>query len=98
MIAVEPHAKGAVLPVRAHAGARSTGIRGEQAGTLKVCVTQAPEKGKANRAIARLLAQELGMRSSQILLLSGETSAQKRFLVRGLTAEDLHQRLADLLS
>ena len=98
MIALEPHAEGVVLPVRAHAGARGSGIRGEQAGALKVSVTQAPEKGKANKAIVQVLAQELEVRRSQILLLSGETSAQKKFLVRGLTAEELRQRLVGLLS
>jgi uncharacterized protein (TIGR00251 family) len=97
MIALEPHAEGSLLPVRAHAGARRNAIRGEHDGALRVAVAQAPEKGKANKAIAEFLAEQLAVRRSQLQLVSGETSAQKRFLVRGLTPEELSARLARLL-
>ena len=80
-IALEPHARGTILPVRAQPGARRNGIRGLQDGALKVSVTQVAEKGKANSALVKVLAKELGLRKSQIHLLSGETSSQKRFLV-----------------
>lgn len=89
MIALQPHPEGTILPVRAHAGARRNQIRGEQEGMLKVSVTQAPEKGKANKAIVELIANCLGLRKSQIELVSGETSPQKRFLVRGVAADQL---------
>ena len=56
-------------------------------GHLQVSVTQAPEKGKANRAIIALLADELGLRKSQFELVAGETSPQKRFLVREITRD-----------
>ena len=62
-------------------------------GMLKVCVTQAPEKGKANRAVAELLTRKLGLRKSQIELVSGETSREKRFLLRGIDARALAQRI-----
>jgi hypothetical protein len=97
MIDLEPHAEGSILPVRAHAGARRNEIRGEHDGALRVAVTQAPEKGKANKAIAELLAKEIAVRKSQVELLSGETSAQKRFLVRGLSPEELSARLTDVV-
>ncbi len=93
MISIERHAEGVVLPVRAHAGARRNEIHGSQDGVLKVSVTQAPEKGKANKAIAAVLAQQLGLRKSQVELVSGGTSTHKRFLVRGLSPEDLRARL-----
>jgi len=97
MIRVERHAEGCILPVRAHAGARRNEIGGEHDGALRVAVTQAPEKGKANKAIAALLAKELAVRKSQVELLAGETSPQKRFLVRGLTPAELQARLEPLL-
>lgn len=98
MIALEPHAEGTILPVRAHAGARRNEVRGEQDGMLKVSVTQAPEKGKANKAIIALLADELSLRKSQIELLSGETSSHKRFLIREIKPEELAQRIGPYLS
>ena len=94
MIRVETHAEGCVLPVRAYPGSRRDDLRGEHDGALKVAVTQAPEKGKANKAIAELLAQRLDLRKSQVELLSGDTNSQKRFLIRGVTADELLRRLA----
>jgi uncharacterized protein len=95
MIALEPHPEGTILPVRAHPGSRRNELRGEQDGMLKICVTQSPEKGKANKALVELMAKSLGLRKSQIELLSGETSHHKRFLIRGITPEELAQILAD---
>ena len=95
MIRIEPHPEGATLAVRASPGARRDEIRGEHDGALKVAVTQAPEKGKANKAIIELLAKSLKIKRSQIELLSGETGAQKRFLIRGLTPEQILQLLED---
>jgi len=97
MIALEPHSEGTILPVRAHPGARRNEIRGHQEGMLKVSVTQAPEKGKANKALLELLAKQLSLRKSQIELVSGETSSQKRYLIRGVTPEDLLRRIEPLL-
>jgi hypothetical protein len=93
MIHVEPHPEGSILSVQAHAGAKRNGLSGERGGILKVSVTQAPEKGKANKAIVAVLGQELSLRKSQIEILSGETSRQKRFLVRDIAADDLARRI-----
>jgi uncharacterized protein (TIGR00251 family) len=93
MIALEPHPEGTILPVRARPGARRNTLAGEQDGMLKVSVTQAPEKGKANKALVELLAKRLALRKSQIELLSGETSARKRFLIRGLKPDELLRRI-----
>jgi len=89
MIDLKPHPEGTILPVRAQAGARKNEIRGVQDGMLKVSVTQAPERGKANKAIAALLAKALGFRKSQIELLAGQTSPTKQFLIRETTPDDL---------
>ena len=92
-IALEPHPEGAILPVRAHAGARRNEIRGEQNGMLRVSVTQSPEKGKANKALIAVLSEGLSLKKSQIELISGATSPQKRFLVRDLTTAQLQDRI-----
>ena len=97
-IALESHPEGTILPVRARAGARRNELKGIHAGSLQVSVTRAPEKGKANEAIIALLAASLGLRKRQIKLVSGETSPQKRFLVRdvapALVAARAEQALA----
>ena len=90
---LESHADGTILLVRAHPGARRNEIRGVQDGMLKVSVTQSPEKGKANKAVVELLSKTLGLKKSQIELVAGDTSHQKRLLVRGIDAADLARRI-----
>lgn len=97
MIALGTHVGGVILPVRAQPGARVNAVRGEHQGALKVAVTQAPEKGKANRAVVEVLSRELQLARSQFTLLSGETSHDKRFVVTGITAAELADRLRTLL-
>lgn len=97
MIRCEVHPEGAVLAVRASPGARRDEIRGEHDGALKVAVTQAPEKGKANQAIIELLADRLQLRRSQFQLLTGETNSRKRFLIREITADQLSELLVKLV-
>lgn len=97
MIELSAHAQGTILPVHAQPGAKRNAVLGERAGALRVAVTAAPEKGKANAAIAEYLAERLGCRSSQVAMLSGETSRQKRFLITGLTPEELRPRVEALL-
>lgn len=98
MIAVAPHPEGCVLPVRAQPGARKAGFLGEQAGALKVAVTAPPDQGRANKALLEVLREGLDLKRSQLALLSGETSRDKRFLVRGLTKTELENRLIKVLS
>src|ERR1700730_3912098 len=97
MIAITEHAEGCVLPVRAQPGARKTGVLGEQAGSLKVAVTAPPEDGKANRALLEALRELLDLKRSQITLLAGAASREKKFLISGMNREELQTRIANLL-
>ncbi len=97
MMDIESTDDGVLLAVRAQAGARKNGVTGVHDGRLKVAVTQAPEKGKANEAIAKVLAAALGLKKSQIELAAGPTSPQKRFRITGITADELRSRVAPLL-
>jgi len=46
---------------------------------LKVWVTTAPEDGKANKAVVKLLADALGVAKSHLTLVRGATSRDKVF-------------------
>ena len=96
MIAVTDHTDGCVLPVRAQPGARKTGVLGERNGALKVAVTAPPEDGRANQALAEALREALGLKRSQVELIGGHTSRDKRFLIRGVAKAELERRLAAL--
>ena len=93
MIELETTGDGVVLPVKAHPGASRNGVQGWQNGMLRVSVTQIAEKGKANKVLRAVIAKDLGLRKSQIVLVSGETNSQKRFLVQGVEAIELAARV-----
>lgn len=97
VIALEELPQGIIVPVKAQPGARRNGLAGDHAGALKVQVTQAPEDGKATEAVLDLLADVLQVRRSQVKLLSGATSRQKRILVTGLSLEEIAKRLQSKL-
>lgn len=90
---IETHQEGIVLAIRAFPGAKRNEMRLVD-DCLKVYVTQIPEKGKANEAIRKQLIRSLNLRASQIELLQGETSTQKKFLLRGVGTEDCRQKIA----
>ncbi len=98
MIDLQPHPAGTILPVRARPGARRNEISGQHAGMLKVSVTQSPQRGKANKALIALLSKQLSLSKSQFEWIAGETSPQKRLLVRDVTPEELAQRIAEVLA
>ena len=59
----------------------------------KVRVAAAPERGRANDAVTDLLASTLAVPRAQVTLLSGARSRDKTFVVRGLEAEEVDERL-----
>jgi uncharacterized protein (TIGR00251 family) len=97
MIELSAHEKGTIVPVRAQPGAKKDAVLGERAGALRVAVSAPPERGKANAAIQEVLAGAIGVRASQIGLISGETSRAKRFLVVGVAPDEMRRRLAAIL-
>ncbi len=98
MIDLEPHGDGVILPVQARPKARRNGVVGEHAGRLKVAVTEPPDKGKANDALVRVLADALGVKRSQVELIAGQASAAKKFLVTGVPRDELSHTIEMLLA
>ncbi len=78
--------EGIIIPVKVQPGAKKNSIVGEWGGKLKLQVTTPPERGKANEAVIRLLARELGLQKSRVRIVSGESSRDKRVLVEGVTS------------
>ncbi len=89
---------GVELRVQAVPGARRNAILGIRNGALRAAVTQVAEKGKANKALIDVLAKQLGLRKSQITLMSGETSPQKQYFVDSITVSELRERVDQQLN
>ena len=89
---------GVIVPVLAQPKARRNAIVGTHAGSLKIAVTDPPEKGKANKSIAEILAAALEFAPSRVQLIAGSTSAQKNFLVTGRSLAAVRELLMAALA
>jgi uncharacterized protein (TIGR00251 family) len=83
---------GTRMRLRVRAGARKIAILGVREGALQVSVTAPPERGKANRAVLKLLARTLDLPASTLELVSGQTAREKTVFVPA-TAETILTRL-----
>ncbi|MGH9154603.1 MAG: DUF167 domain-containing protein [Acidimicrobiales bacterium] len=77
-------------------GAGRSAVVGRHGDALKVKVAVPPQQGRANDACVALLAASLGVRESDVEVVSGPSSRAKRVRVRGLEAEDAQRLLAAL--
>ena len=82
------------LQLRVSPGAASPGIVGRYGAAWKVRVTQAPEDGKANAAVVRLLADTLALRSQDVAIVAGHASRDKTVAVAGIDQDEIERRLA----
>ncbi|RJE85959.1 DUF167 domain-containing protein [Paracoccus onubensis] len=69
---------GAEIRLRVTPRARRNAISVED-GVIRVHVTAPPEDGKANAAVAKLLAKSMGVAKSRLTLLRGASSRDKLF-------------------
>ena len=60
---------------------------------LKVKVSAAPEKGKANQCLIKFLAKQLGVKKNAVSIISGTTSPVKHVRISGMTADTLLKKL-----
>ncbi len=97
MSPIEPVAEGLrvalkVTPKAARAGV--TGLETDAAGraVLKVRVTEAPEGGKANAAVIKLLAKAWKLPKGALKVVAGAKNRRKTLLVEG-DADELAPRL-----
>jgi uncharacterized protein (TIGR00251 family) len=92
---LKPVPGGYRLCVHATAAARHASVGGCHDDALRVSVTAAAEKGKANQAIKKALADALNLKPHQLELIAGETNRRKQFLISGAN-DDLPARVAEL--
>ena len=85
--------EGVVLSVRAQPRSSKAGIDGLVGDAVKVRVRCAPVDGKANKELVETLADEFGIAKSSVVFKGGETSKNKRLLLRGVTAAAVEQKI-----
>ena len=86
--------KGVRLRLRVKPGGRHQRLIGAYGGALKLEVSAAPEKGRANAAVIRLLSDVLGLQRSQVEIVAGASSQGKIAVLTGCSVEEIAARLA----
>ena len=82
------------LQLRVSPGAACAGIVGRHGNAWKVRVTAAPEDGKANAAVVRLLADTLAVPARNVEIVSGHASRDKTVALEGIDHDEIERRLA----
>lgn len=84
----------AKIAVKVVPGSSRDQIVGWLGDALKIKVAAAPEKGKANKAVVKLLAKTLGISTDAIEVVSGHTSPSKVLAIDGLDDEAIRAAVA----
>ena len=79
--------------MRVSPGASRSAVVGRLGDAWKVRVRSAPERGRANAEVTRLLAEELGVASRDVRVVTGHTSRDKIVEIVGLSLEEAERRL-----
>ena len=98
MLRITKTATGATFKVRVQPGASKNEIVGVQQDALKVRISAPPVQGKANKALVNFLAKELGVKKSEIEIVSGHTTRIKTIHVVGEGTEKKLQNIIDSLT
>lgn len=69
--------------VKARPKSKKEYVKREKEDSFTVAVKEVPEKGKANRAIIKALAEFFNISTSSVTLISGQFSKQKVFEIPG---------------
>jgi uncharacterized protein len=83
------------LSLRVSPGAARSTVVGRHGAGWKVRVAAAPEGGKANDAVVRLLADALHVRAQDVAIVSGHASRDKIVALEGVDTDEIERRLAD---
>jgi uncharacterized protein len=90
---IESTEGGVIFTVKVVPGSSRTGVSGMLNGMVKIKISAAPEKGKANQCLIKFLAKKLGVKKSAISVISGRTNPIKKVEVLGISAETLVMKL-----
>lgn len=81
------------LDIYAQPGAKAPGVVGEFNACLKIKISSPPVDGAANKALTEFIAQKLGIRARDVVLIQGESSRHKIFEIRGLEPSEISRKL-----
>jgi uncharacterized protein (TIGR00251 family) len=75
--------------IKVQPGAKRTRVIGAYGDLLKVAIAAPPVDGRANTLLLRWLSETLGVASSSVTLISGQTSRLKRVAITGIASVEI---------
>ena len=93
MITLSQQGQDVLLPVKVVPKASRDRIVGELDDALKITVSAAPEKGAANAAVCKLIAESLGLRTAQVTVDAGHGSPRKTIRISGANLQTVREKL-----
>jgi uncharacterized protein YggU (UPF0235/DUF167 family) len=84
---------GARIRVKVTPGSGRTEVVGRRGDAWRLRVASAPERGRANEATLRLLAQTLSLPLRNVAIVAGHTAREKLVAADGITPEEAESRL-----
>jgi len=82
-----------VFKVKVVPGSSRTAVCGLLDDMVKIKISAAPEKGKANKCLLDFLAKQLGVKKNAVSIISGRTIAVKGVQVTGISTKTLLKKL-----
>lgn len=86
-LSIEKKSGGITFKAKIVPGSSKTAFVGILDGMIKVKVSAAPEKGKANKCLTDFLAKKLGVKKNDITIVSGQTNPVKQIHIDGISRE-----------
>jgi uncharacterized protein (TIGR00251 family) len=84
---------GVIFTVKAVTGSSRTAVCGLLDEMVKIKVSAAPEKGKANKCLLDFLSKKLGVRKNAVKIVSGQGNPIKSVQVMGISVVQLLNKL-----
>jgi uncharacterized protein (TIGR00251 family) len=91
------NADGVILRLYVQPGSRRASVIGLHDDRLKVAVTAPPDRGRANAAVVRLIADVFQLARTDVQILRGDVSRQKDLFLARRCVDDVRRVLDDLI-
>ena len=88
---------GCQFRIRVQPSAKRSAVLGVYGDRLKVAVAAPPTDGRANQEVIELIADELGLALTQVIVKHGTSSRDKTIEIRDADVKEVEQRLSALV-
>jgi len=92
-LAVRKSGGGVIFTAKIVPGSSRTAVCGLLGEMLKIRISAAPEKGKANQFLIVFLAEKLGVKKTDVSIVAGRGGAVKQIQVLGISPQILLDKL-----